>query len=173
MDIDVEAPHSLVGAEFSGSMAPVKETVQEVLISPVKEPLKDGALFIDERLKFEKLEQMIGEKNKEIESLKKDLEAERTTRGEFETLRKTFQEQIEELKLQNRRSKADLQAAVQENVELKKSFVKEQKSVVEEYIRAEVDTAPDIILDAPMENRAEVPLKDIFNQNNIKKEGNV
>ncbi len=175
MDIAVEKPHSLEDADFSGGMNPVKDRVTEAVREPIKEPFKTPAqeIFpvIDMKLKYEKLEQMLSEKNKELEGLKKDLENERLTHGEFEILRKTFQEQIEELKVQNRKSKTDLQAIIQENAELKSSLAKRPEPVVEEYIRAEVDTTSDIILEAPEER--EIPLRDIFNQNNIKKEGDV
>jgi hypothetical protein len=171
MDIAVESPHSLVGADFSGSMKSVQDLVTEPVKEPLKMPVQEASPAVDMKLKYEKLEQMLGEKNKEIEGLKKDLEIECSTRGEFEILRKTFLEQIEELKIQNRKSKADLEAVVQENVELKSALTKRPGPITEEYIRAEVDTTPDIILGAP--EGLEIPLKDIFNQNNIKKEGEV
>jgi hypothetical protein len=171
MDIAVEAPHSLVGADFSGSMKPVQDLVIEPVKEPLKVPVKEVSPVLDMKLKYEKLEQMLGEKNKEIEGLKKDLEIECSTRGEFEILRKTFLEQIEELKMQNRKSKADLQSVIQENAELKSALSKRPGPIIEEYIRAEVDTAPDIILGDS--EGAEIPLKDIFNQNNIKNEGEV
>lgn len=150
-----ENSHSLVEAEFSGSLEPVKE----------RSPLSDLTV------KCEKLEQMMGEKNKEIMALQKDLEVEKSMQREFETLKRTYLEQIEELKMQNRRSKEELQSVFRENEELKSTLQSRLSPVSEEHIRAAVDMSPDIYPDPP--EKQNISLKDVINKYNFKKEGDV
>lgn len=154
-NVDGQQQHSLVGAHFSGGLDVVMEE----------------QLAFDLKLKYDKIELMLTEKNKEIESLKKDLEVEQSMHKEFETLRRAFTEQLEELKEQNRKSKEDLHVILRENIELKNALQQMPAPVIEDYIRAEVDTRPDIVLTEPKKEK--VLLKDIFSQNNVKEEGEV
>ena len=64
-----------------------------------------------------KLEQILDEKNRILAELEAELQNERSHRGEFESLKDILQNQIEDLKDQNRKLKDDLARILQDNLE--------------------------------------------------------
>ena len=68
--------------------------------------------------KYIKLEQLLEEKNQSLALLQKDLLIERGHQGEYESLKAIFQQQIDELKTQNRGLKDELERTRQENFRL-------------------------------------------------------
>ena len=62
-----------------------------------------------------KLEQQLEEKTRYAAQLEQDLSAERTHRGEFDSLKEILQRQIEDLKVQNKALKEDHAKLLQEN----------------------------------------------------------
>ncbi|MBF0388441.1 MAG: hypothetical protein HQL20_11450 [Candidatus Omnitrophica bacterium] len=69
--------------------------------------------------RFNKLEQMLEEKNRLLSVAAQDLLNERAQRGEFDKLKEILQQQIEDLKAQNKRVKEDLTKALNDNSELR------------------------------------------------------
>lgn len=90
-----------------------------------KEELRDIKQALVDKLdqKCIKLEQILEEKNRILAQLQKDLEDERAHRGEFESLKTILQQQIDDLKAQNRSLKDELERILQENLHLQTGLV--------------------------------------------------
>ena len=82
--------------------------------------LKEMTQTIADKLdqKCIKLEKILEEKNRILDRLQKDLESERSHRGEFESLKGILQQQIDDLKLQNRNLKDELDRVLQDSLRL-------------------------------------------------------
>lgn len=90
-----------------------------------QEELKDIKQALVDKLdqKCIKLERILEEKNKILEQMQKDLELERSHRSEFESLRTILQQQIDDLKAQNRTLKDEFDRILQENLRLQARLV--------------------------------------------------
>lgn len=116
-----EEPASGIRQDVIASLA---ETNTDRLSNPTdtspREELQDIKQALVDKLdhKCVKLEQILEEKNKILAQLQKDLEDERAHRGEFDSLQSVLQNQITELKTQNRSLRTELERSLEENLHL-------------------------------------------------------
>jgi hypothetical protein len=88
--------------------------------SAEREELKDIKDALVQKLdqKCVKLEQILEEKNRILARFEEDLKHEQTQRQEFDGVRAILQQQIEELKLQNKQLKEEMARILEENLAL-------------------------------------------------------
>lgn len=158
-----------------GTTAPLPLAPQPVLArqnnasAPEKE-LKDIKEALVEKLdqKCVKLEQILDEKNRILDRLQKDLESERSHRNEFEGLKAVLQQQIEELKAQNKQLREEIERILQENIRLQSGLASFSSPAAPsvpavpgpDFVKAEPD---DVIPGRPSSTEKEKPvLRDVF-----------